>query len=180
MQEIWLQFLGQEDPLEKGVATHSSILAWEISGQRSLVGCSPWGRKESDTTEWLSPHTPVSLHELRLFQIGSFAQQLQRSMCWTVEDMARVLYSSPRKWIQIMSSECKWCGRKFWLQEAVFSKIVSSDEILTHFTSHTYLLRVRCWAGESFFGRGYMAARGQESHGSPQTVISKALQRVER
>ena len=39
MQEIGLQFLGQEDPLEKGMAIHSSILAWrESHGQRSLEG----------------------------------------------------------------------------------------------------------------------------------------------
>ena len=30
VQETWVQFLGWEDPLEKGMATHSSILAWEI------------------------------------------------------------------------------------------------------------------------------------------------------
>ena len=30
MQEIWVQFLSQEDPLEKGIATHSSVLAWRI------------------------------------------------------------------------------------------------------------------------------------------------------
>ena len=30
MQETWVGFLGQEDPLEKGMATHSSILAWRI------------------------------------------------------------------------------------------------------------------------------------------------------
>ena len=30
MQETWVQFLGQEDPLEKGMAIHSSILAWKI------------------------------------------------------------------------------------------------------------------------------------------------------
>ena len=30
MQEAWIQSLGQEDPLEKGMATHSSILAWRI------------------------------------------------------------------------------------------------------------------------------------------------------
>ena len=30
MQETWVQFLGQEDPLEREMATHSSILAWEI------------------------------------------------------------------------------------------------------------------------------------------------------
>ena len=38
MQETWVRSLGQEDPLEKEMATHSSILAWEIHGQRSLVG----------------------------------------------------------------------------------------------------------------------------------------------
>ena len=51
MQEPQVRSLGQEDPLEKGVTTHSSILAWEIHGQRSLAGYSPWGCKESDTTE---------------------------------------------------------------------------------------------------------------------------------
>ena len=49
MQETLVQSLGQEDPLEKEMATHSSILAWG-NGQRSLVGYSPWGRKESDRT----------------------------------------------------------------------------------------------------------------------------------
>ena len=38
------------------MATHSSILAWEIPGQRNLVGYSPWGLKESDTTERLHCH----------------------------------------------------------------------------------------------------------------------------
>ena len=51
MQETRVQSLVLEDPLEKGMATHSSILAWKIDGQRNLVGFSPWGHKESDTTE---------------------------------------------------------------------------------------------------------------------------------
>ena len=52
MQETWVQSLGQEDLLEKEMATHSSILAWKKShGQKSLVGYSPWGHKETDTTE---------------------------------------------------------------------------------------------------------------------------------
>ena len=51
MQETWVQSLGWEDTLEQGMATHSSILAWRIHEQRSLMGYSPWGRKESDTTE---------------------------------------------------------------------------------------------------------------------------------
>ena len=37
--------------LEKEMATHSSVLAWTIPGTGSLVGCSLWGRTESDTTE---------------------------------------------------------------------------------------------------------------------------------
>ena len=45
MQETWVRVLGQEDALEKEMATHSSILAWRIPRTESLVGCSPWGHK---------------------------------------------------------------------------------------------------------------------------------------
>ena len=66
-QETQVQSLGQEDSLVKGMATHPSILAWRIlwteetgglqsCGQRSLVGYSPQGRKESDRLKHLSPH----------------------------------------------------------------------------------------------------------------------------
>ena len=51
MQETWVQSLGQEDPLEEGMATHYSILAGEVHGQRSLAGCSPWGHTESGMNE---------------------------------------------------------------------------------------------------------------------------------
>ena len=50
MQETWVQSLGWEDPLEKEMATHSSILACRIPWA-SLVGYSPWGHIESDTTK---------------------------------------------------------------------------------------------------------------------------------
>ena len=40
--------------LEKEMATHSGVLAWEFHGQRSLEGYSPWGHKEWDMTEGLS------------------------------------------------------------------------------------------------------------------------------
>ena len=50
-QETGVRFLGWEDTLEKEMATHSSILAWESHGQRSLAGYSPQGHKESDMTE---------------------------------------------------------------------------------------------------------------------------------
>ena len=52
MQETWVGSLGWEASLEKGRATHSSILAWRIPWtERSLAGYSPWGGKESDMTE---------------------------------------------------------------------------------------------------------------------------------
>ena len=41
----------QEDPLEESLATHSSVLAWKIHGQRSMAGYSPWGCKKSDMTK---------------------------------------------------------------------------------------------------------------------------------
>ena len=43
--------LGQEDSLEKGMATDSNILAWRIPGQRGLMDYSPAGGKEYDMTE---------------------------------------------------------------------------------------------------------------------------------
>jgi len=51
MWETWVQSLGQGDPLEKGMATHSNTLAWRIPWTESLAGYSPWGHKESDMTE---------------------------------------------------------------------------------------------------------------------------------
>ena len=62
MWETWFQSLGWDDPMVKGVATHSSILAWRIHGQRSLAGYSSWGHKELDTTERL-PFTPITGQE---------------------------------------------------------------------------------------------------------------------
>ena len=41
MQEIQVRFLVQEDPLKKGMATHSTILPGEVHGKRSLAGYSP-------------------------------------------------------------------------------------------------------------------------------------------
>ena len=43
MQETWIQSQGREDPLEKGMATYSSILVWRIPWTEDLVGYSPWG-----------------------------------------------------------------------------------------------------------------------------------------
>ena len=51
--ETWVQSLGWEDPLEEGMATHTSILVWRTPMDRGAwqATYSPWTRKESDTTE---------------------------------------------------------------------------------------------------------------------------------
>ena len=54
IRETWVLSLGWEDPLEKGKASHSSILAWRISW-------TVWGEKELDMTEWLSLSLFLSL-----------------------------------------------------------------------------------------------------------------------
>ena len=56
---MWVQSLGQKDPLEEGMAIHSSILPRESHEQRSLVGYSPWGPEELDMTE-MTQHAHTS------------------------------------------------------------------------------------------------------------------------
>ena len=53
MQETRVRSLGQENPREKKMATHSVLLPGKFHGQRSLVGYGPWDHKESVTTEQL-------------------------------------------------------------------------------------------------------------------------------
>ena len=60
-QEMRVQSLGQEDPLEESLATNSSVLAWEIPWTEEPGGLSPQGHKESDTTE-ATLHTHAHLH----------------------------------------------------------------------------------------------------------------------
>ena len=52
MQETWIGSLGQEDPLEKEMATHSIFFPGESDGERSLVDYSLWVTKDLDTT-WM-------------------------------------------------------------------------------------------------------------------------------
>ena len=107
--------LGGEDPLEKEMATHPNILAWRIHGERSLVGYSPWGCKESDMTGWLTltftPYRTVFKNTLSisnktdfiLYQIRS-DQSLSR-VClfvtpWTVahQDPLSMAFSRQEYW----------------------------------------------------------------------------------
>ena len=66
MWETWVRSLDWEDPLEEGMATHSSILE-DPQGQRNLAGCSPWGLKESDMTRQPSTSTRDSMRVVLIY-----------------------------------------------------------------------------------------------------------------
>ena len=66
MLETGAPSLGQEEPLEKGMATHSSTLAWRIPWTEEPVGPQFWGHEELDTTEQL----PLSLCSVAMHIFG--------------------------------------------------------------------------------------------------------------
>ena len=70
VQKTWVWSLGWEDSLEKGKATHSSILAWRI----------PWGHKELDTTEQLSFSLSIlmKLNKIQMVQTNLQVNSLQK------------------------------------------------------------------------------------------------------
>ena len=55
-RERGVRSLGQEDPLEEAMATHSSIFAWRIPWMEKPGGLQSWGRKESDMTKHAKKH----------------------------------------------------------------------------------------------------------------------------
>ena len=57
MQETWVRSLDWEDPLEGEMATHSSILAWEIPWTEEPGGLQSWGHKDLDTAEHVHTHS---------------------------------------------------------------------------------------------------------------------------
>ena len=63
-QEVQVQSLGQEAPLEEEMATHSGILAWKISmgKERSLTGYSPWGCRAGHNLAWTHTRTHTNIH----------------------------------------------------------------------------------------------------------------------
>ena len=66
-RETWVQSLGQEDPLEEGIATHSNILAWRICMDRGAW----WAHCSSDATERLSAHIPLH-NPIQLYKESPF------------------------------------------------------------------------------------------------------------
>ena len=76
MQEIWVPSLGQEAPLEEGMATHSSILFWRIPRTEESGGLRSMGVTESDTTEQVTqfrePNTLLGSGDCNCGEQGSY------------------------------------------------------------------------------------------------------------
>ena len=120
----WIWSLGWEDPLEKGMATHSSILSWRIPGIEEPERLQSMGRKELDMTEWLSlTHSPAlqldfflpseprgkpkntEMGSLSLVQAIFQTQELNRVSCiagglsasWAIREAQRLQYDKKNK-----------------------------------------------------------------------------------
>ena len=66
MEETWVQSLGQEDPLEKEMATHSCVLAWKIPWTEELGRLQSMGSQESDMTEELNQQVYINYAPINL------------------------------------------------------------------------------------------------------------------
>ena len=86
MQEMWVRSLGWEDPLEKGMATHFSILAWKSPWTKG-PGYSPWGRKEWDTTE----HMQAGRQDIKGKKFNFLCKQPQHK-AWRSDQSSHLLY----------------------------------------------------------------------------------------
>ena len=126
-QETWVWSLGCEDPLEKEMETHSSILPGESHGQRSLVGYKPWAPEESDTTEGLSRHTyiwQINIYTCPAVSTPYYTQHMYRftythaqvvlsnhayfTILWRLNKVINIKVISPTPGSQQMLSEHGW------------------------------------------------------------------------
>ena len=87
-----------QPPMEKAMATHTSTLAWRIPCTESLVGCSPWGRQESDTTERLHFHFSLSCigeGNGNPLQYSCLENPRDRGACWAA------VYGVAQSWTRL-------------------------------------------------------------------------------
>ena len=99
-KEMWIGSLSQDNPLEEGTATHSSILAWKIPWTESLVGYSPKCHKELDTTKQLNIACNVmSTSHVNLSSWKAHSFKMQLGWEWGQGD------GSEQIWVPIMSMD---------------------------------------------------------------------------
>ena len=109
IQETQVRSLGQEDPLEKRMVTHSSILGLENPmDKKSLMSYSPWGREASDMTEWLT----LSQFHGEFTSLWADVSSLQVTDCTVRRQAAWEQESSPfssRTLCSVNEKVERWC-----------------------------------------------------------------------
>ena len=114
--QVWS--LGQEDPLEMEMTTHSSIFAWKIPWTEGPGRLQSWDHKESDTTEWLS--MPVRRHckVKKMSQCGEM-EEIHAGWDWNI--------LTTKRRCAVGSSRWSWIS---WIK--VLKEMVSLTADLTH------------------------------------------------
>ena len=102
MQETQVQSLSWENPLQKEMASHSSILAWKIPWTEEPGGLQSMGHKESDTTEWLSMSIAETNNTVK--QLYSNKKKKTSEDCWT-----QLLCFQPPGWNFLSSVTVLYC-----------------------------------------------------------------------
>ena len=97
MQETRVRSLGWEDPLEKKMATHSSILDWTIHGQRSLVSYSPWDHRVRHNLEIERAHTRCWNSKPSQVLVACHSNLLF-IMCVSVGELGQICFSRGLSW----------------------------------------------------------------------------------
>ena len=110
LQETQFPPLGREDPLEKGTATHSSILAWRIPWTEEPGGYSPWGHKESDMTEQLThTHTQCLFKVLSGNRLGQWpvdmGPMLEGNPCCQETNVMFKILKKKKSWSQVTENK---------------------------------------------------------------------------
>ena len=85
IQETQVQSLGWKDPLDKGITTHSNILAWRIPCKRSLVAYNPGDCKELDTTEVTKHACTHNVHICMMCAISNCSSKIFSCICIYVQ-----------------------------------------------------------------------------------------------
>ena len=87
----------REDPLQEEMATHPSILAWKIHGQRSLMGYSPWNGKQLVTTEHAHTHALI-MWNFGLYTIGLSLSPSSYFNPWLFHLLWLMYHSGDERW----------------------------------------------------------------------------------
>ena len=124
MQETWVQSLGQEDPLEEEMATHSSILAWKLSWTQEAGGYCPWGHKSH--SQFIHPQSkslPCCHPDLRMDRQclwGPSCSPQPGTQGVTLTSSVASPLALQRRPMASLCKSCQWNPLSLWFRPTLF------------------------------------------------------------